>query len=246
MNKSFHYDHIYKLALHTGFENYQAHRIAFASQFVDDNSVPLNWNGYNNYISQTMDILNPSKLYEKVYSKFHYPECGVNAPFKEKLYEGVNPRAVKAGLYPLQNARRLRVTNDLNALGIFLHTYADSFAHHGFSAYWEPWNGFPGALSAIIPNIGHADAKHNPDIEGKIWDDPRNKDEFRQINNVLRFSQASLRCQELLMKVSRKKKVVPLKGKLKNLIPYNKKDILKDFKWWVKFQDEIKRVFDEE
>jgi hypothetical protein len=46
-------------------------------------------------------------------------------------------------------------------IGRWLHTYADSFAHQGFSAYWTDLN--KSKFDTTLPAIGHAQAGHFPD-----------------------------------------------------------------------------------
>ncbi len=52
-------------------------------------------------------------------------------------------------------------------------------------------SGMEGILEALIPNIGHADAKHNPDWPALKWEDDRLSSTHRKIDNKVRFLSAS-------------------------------------------------------
>lgn len=76
-----------------------------------------------------------------------------------------------------ENANRVinaaLVSKDLYRIGIACHGYADTWAHQNFAGYFDPFNSMTGPLSAAIPNIGHAEAGHNPDEVALVWKDKR-------------------------------------------------------------------------
>ncbi len=64
MDIEFHYYITYLIAAKAGFGFDDAYKIAYASQYVDDNDMILEidkgkGSAYRNYISQTMNILKP-------------------------------------------------------------------------------------------------------------------------------------------------------------------------------------------
>jgi hypothetical protein len=90
-----------------------------------------------------------------------------------------------------QNAREL-VTNvmkegDPYKLGIALHIYADTWSHSRFSGFQEPWNNIEKGLSLtkLLPDIGHAELKHTPDIISESWSDKRFKDKVENDKKAL-------------------------------------------------------------
>jgi hypothetical protein len=63
-----------------------------------------------------------------------------------------------------ENLRRASATANLTAIGMALHTYADSYSHSGFCAEWDDRNRRTGS---VLPDIGHADAPElglSPDV----------------------------------------------------------------------------------
>jgi hypothetical protein len=86
-------------------------------------------------------------------------------------------------------------TKNLYRIGICTHSYADTWAHQNFVGYYEYMNGMgkvrKGLIEKLIPNIGHADAKRQPDIPGLIWEDGRLVKGSREIHNKERFVEAA-------------------------------------------------------
>jgi len=80
-------------------------------------------------------------------------------------------------------------TGNLYRIGIAGHGYADTWAHQNFAGYFDPFNSMTGPLSAAIPNIGHAEAGHNPDEVALIWKDTRLIE--KRIDNRKRFLDAA-------------------------------------------------------
>ena len=61
-------------------------------------------------------------------------------------------------------------------IGIALHTLADTWSHQNFSGMQEDWNSvYPwyNVFKSIVPNIGHAEAGHSPDVISENWTDHR-------------------------------------------------------------------------
>jgi len=67
---------------------------------------------------------------------------------------------------------------------------------HCFIGINHKLNGIEGFPNELIPNIGHADAKHNPDWPAHIWEDTRLIKNDRTINNKDRFLKAAKRLYE--------------------------------------------------
>ena len=132
-----------------------------------------------------------------VYAPFHFipAEHNINKSEIKKIKE-------KMGLYnPLttfqdcKNARDLVEesikSKDLYQIGISLHVYADTWSHSRFSGFQEPWNGVEKGISLmkLVPNIGHAELKHKPDIISKSWKDKRFGEKVSNKTKALRASE---------------------------------------------------------
>lgn len=195
MDVEFHYYITYLIAVAAGFDVANAKTIATASQYVDDNDQIVEVDkdlgtAYRNYISQTMNILNPKSSLMRIYPLFHFipgdPDA-TTAHRKDGRMHWLNttPNSVSAQAI----FDRALATRDLYRIGIACHTYADTWAHQNFVGYHEPFNAMSGPLESCLPNIGHADAKHNPDWPGLVWRDKRLREE--RVDNNERFCAAA-------------------------------------------------------
>jgi hypothetical protein len=84
--------------------------------------------------------------------------------------------------------------------GIALHTYADTWSHQNFTGLQQEWNSvYPwyNFFKSIVPNIGHAEAGHSPDVISEIWTDHRIG---TQINNKKRAFEATAEIYKALRK----------------------------------------------
>ena len=200
MDIEFHYYIAYILALRAGFKNDEAYKIAYSSQFVDDNTTEFKISqktadAYSNYISQTSDITKPEKNLMRIYPAFHF------MPGKKEEIEQDSAMRRDGKLHILNtiqdNSNSSAVlkeafnTKDLYRIGIATHMYADTFAHQNFVGYYESCNSMKGLLEKVIPNIGHADAQYAPDWPANIWTDPRLIRKNSEIDNKARFLKAA-------------------------------------------------------
>jgi len=189
MQKDFHYYGIYVLARCAGFNRDDARVIAYSSQYVDDSteSEPIN---VGDFVFDTVRTAHFGlKSYgwdvqKKVYIPFHFlPPFPLrdsqrkfshvtksNSLFAKRLLEEV-----------FQDNSELK----LYRIGIALHTFADTWAHQGFSGrydeendveaihLWENgrWNHlFIENISLdLLPEIGHAEAGYYPDLPFQKW-----------------------------------------------------------------------------
>lgn len=196
MDIEFHYYITYFIALKAGFKPEDAYIIAYSSQYVDDNTVIYKVSqgtadAYNNYISQTMDITKPEKELMRIYPIFHFmPGDKMEIDF-ESAFRRDGKLHVLNTIPANSNARALLKiafeSKDLYRIGIATHTYADTFAHQNFIGYYESFNSMKGLLEKIIPDIGHADAKHTPDWPALVWEDRRLIRKNSTIDNKERF-----------------------------------------------------------
>ncbi len=220
MDIEFHYHSIYIIAKHAGFNEKDSFVIAYSSQYTDDNNtqcvIKTERGEYKNYISQTMDILKPKKELMRIYPCFHF----FPGDFTKKTAMRKDGELHLLNTTPdSKNVRKLLdkalETKNLYRIGIALHTYADSFAHQNFVGYYDCFNGMKGLLQKVLPNIGHADAKTNPDIPGKIWIDKRLSGKYEIVRNTERFLKAAKRIFDYLWELNNKNISSKIKSKKK-------------------------------
>lgn len=209
MQKDFHYFVIRILSEKAGFESKDAQIIAYASQLVDDATdhkpielpvdLQISHPRLNGRIfdpvctaHKGLQFLNDFKkrVQMKIYMSFHFlpPEIYSN----QKKYDYVTKPGSNFAKLLIQNVKNNFENNPKNrvynliALGIAIHTYADTWAHQNFSGrhnhennvvrikIWEEnkWE-FLWKLKQwrnnILPEIGHAKAFTYPDIPYKMW-----------------------------------------------------------------------------
>lgn len=182
MDIEYHYYITFVIALRAGFEKDEAYKIAYSSQYTDDNDTSYKINEgqkdvFENYISQTIDITKPQEERLRIYPLFHFMP---GTP--DEIWQSSPDR--KDGKFHLLNT----IPNNQNAsallsdalrsgnfyrIGTATHMFADTFAHRNFAGFKDEFNAMEGFLQGLLPNIGHADAKYDPDIPNLIWNDAR-------------------------------------------------------------------------
>ncbi|NOX65055.1 MAG: hypothetical protein GXO85_04465 [Chlorobi bacterium] len=188
MEKDFHYYLIYAMAKITKLNNPDI--VAYASQFVDDNNegqfsingeeinfpqrLKANGGYYYPIMTQSLSPISLDPYVQKyVYVPFHFLPGDNNVKIK-----GVgNPLSVTPNS---TNARAIlsKILDSDNPylIGIALHTFADTWSHQNFTGLREEWNSvYPwyNVFKSIVPNIGHAEAGHAPDVISEPWIDYR-------------------------------------------------------------------------
>lgn len=193
MNIEFHYYMTKYLAIMAGFENEEAEIIAYSSQYVDDNKIRFEIERpdgeiYKNYITQTMNILQPKKKLMRVYLLYHFLP-GDPTSYKASRRDGkmhvlmTTPASNHAQEIFFETTK----TESLYALGIASHMLADTLAHQNFVGTYDEINAMKGLWEELMPNIGHADAGHLPDIPNLIWHDCRLIKDNAEIDNKERI-----------------------------------------------------------
>ncbi|MBF8984064.1 hypothetical protein IZY60_10995 [Lutibacter sp. B2] len=209
MNVEFHYYITYLIAARAGFDPKEASIIAYASQYVDDNYRAFEIskgtpNAYNNYISQTMNILKPKKELFLIYLLFHFIPG-------DPMSEGAKRRDGTSHM--LNTTPNSKNANDLfdsaltsknsYRIGIATHSFADTWSHQNFVGCYDEFNSFKGIVERLTPNIGHADAYYVPDLPAVLWSDKRLVGKYMKIYNKQRVLDAARRmCEKLLIYIS--------------------------------------------
>lgn len=197
MDIEFHYYTTYLIALKSGFRREEAEIIATSAQMVDDN-VEINniknkqKENYQTYISQTANILKPQDELFRIYLLFHFvpgDPLTNSAMRKDGMMHSLNTTPNNENV--IKFLKKAFESRNFYRIGIAAHAYADSWAHQNFIGYYSYFNGLGGVLEKVIPNIGHADAKHSPDLVSKIWRDERLLSQNEVIDNNSRFLKAA-------------------------------------------------------
>jgi|WetSurSiteA1Bulk_404760.scaffolds.fasta_scaffold01188_1 hypothetical protein len=193
MQKDFHYDVVYALAKEAGYKEAEAYVIAHSSQYVDDNTdreysvfdshgefyvgfpdeIGKSGNLYFPIITQAVDITALQLSTQRyVFAPFHFLPGDNDVEIKGIKNPLCTTRGCQNAVRLIQDAKKSR---DLYALGIALHTYADTWSHERFSAFHEDWNRvFKGGIfKNLPPNVGHGEVYHQPDEISRSWTDKR-------------------------------------------------------------------------
>ncbi len=197
MDIEFHYYITYLIAARAGLPPADSLTLAWASQYTDDNTLICTVDKglpteYTNYVSQTADILKPRRTLMRIYSLFHFIPGDPQAPTawrKDGAMHWLNTTPDSENANLILDAAL--AAGDLYRIGIACHAYADTWAHQNFVGYASEFNAFAGGplLTAVMPNIGHADAVFCPDEASRRWDDPRLL--HGPIDNRARFLEAA-------------------------------------------------------
>jgi hypothetical protein len=145
-SKDFHFYAVYYLARAAGFPVLQSRYIAWASQYVDDNSATT--------AVSVQDFVFRHERFTKTLRAFHFvsPNMGL-----DPVAPG-NPIAAA-------NLDRAIGTGSLMALGIALHSWADTFAHSTFVGVWNA------AINTRVGRKGTAKIGHLDAPEGGNYPD---------------------------------------------------------------------------
>ncbi len=203
MDLEYHYWITSVIAKRSGFSREETETIGYASQYVDKNDICLEIRDkahpnrkYNNFISQTMNILKPKDKLMRIYPIFHFvpgePDALTARRRDGKMHLlNTTPNSPNANTL-IDAAFKADTDTRLYRIGIASHVYVDSWAHQNFVGWYDNFNdmGFDPK-----PNIGHADAEHHPDWVSHRWVDCRLVEQ--DLNNLHRFLSAS---EELFLK----------------------------------------------
>ncbi len=184
MDLEFHYYITFIAAAHAGFSNEQAQRIAYSSQYVDNNLYthrvfcPLHSTVYENEISATFSPFASQQVNKTLLCHHFLPGNGDD-------YYIVTPNSPLAN----QLLHQALHSKDPYLIGIAAHAYSDTWAHQNFKGFYDSHNAADNFTSNLIPAIGHAQFGIVPDCVAIRWQDPRTG---RYIFNNIRFRDAAL------------------------------------------------------
>jgi len=195
MNAEFHYYITWLIAARAGFPPGDARIVAWSSQYTDDNSTIFTIDRdlpteYGNYISQTLNILKPQQTLLRIYSLFHFipgDPMVASSWRKDGAMHWLNTTPDSENANLVMDA--VLTSGSLYRIGVACHGYADTWAHQNFVGYYHDFNTMTNPLAAAFPNVGHAQATHDPDRAALIWRDERLICE--RIDNKARFLAAA-------------------------------------------------------
>ncbi len=192
MDIEFHYYITYLAAVKAGYPPPKAFQIAYSSQYVDDNSTLVKVAVKSIYFScptQTYGLNHTTNFTNTIYPVYHFLP-GNEQEVASKRIDGQINRLATSPSSTLSNQLMewALAEADPYLIGIASHTFADTWAHQNFTGTFDGFNGFSQWTKHLIPNIGHADALHAPDIPNATWYDSRLQE--ASISNSLRFAQA--------------------------------------------------------
>jgi len=250
MQLDFHYYCIAVLARAAGFNGADALAIAYASQYVDDSTeseqIPLKGEGVSFDPVRTayagLKIVGAVawSAQKRVYIPFHFipprpfrPEAGERFSFMTRPAvggAGAGPTfaemlLAEAAREPLENHRRR-----LCRIGIALHTFADTWAHQGFSGrhngeendvenihVFDPETGewkhlvIENVVLDVLPQIGHAEAGPFPDLPFLRWRyDTRHSPPPVERDNTEIFLEAARAIYQALLEMDKRDPVEPI------------------------------------
>jgi len=192
MQKDFHYYVIYAVAKEAGYKDDEARTIAYASQYVDDNTdreytvsdssgefydrfpdkIGKSCEFYFPILTQAVDITSFKLSVQRyIFAPFHFIPGDNDVEINGKKNPLCTTRGCSNAVTLLQDSLK---SEDLYRIGIALHTYADTWTHERFSAFHEDWNKvYKSVFKGLPPNIGHAEVFHKPDEISVEWTDKR-------------------------------------------------------------------------
>lgn len=248
MQQDFHYNVIRILAEKAGFKPEEAQIIAYASQYVDDATEfsPIKLpEGINFHFERLKDgefdpICSAHKglqflgdfkksVQMKIYFSYHFlpPEI-YNGQEDYNYVTSPNSNFAKALMNKaIDNFDKKENSREYNliALGIAIHTYADTWSHQGFSGrksseennvqeikiwkenQWQELSAVNRFRNRLLPEIGHAEAYHYPDLPYINWEYKKGEKGLKQVtrNNLDVFIDACENIYKYLSKVATNK-----------------------------------------
>ena len=236
MDIEFHYFMTYLVAARAGFNPDEAHTIAYACQYIDDNDLIFEINqdepGYfSNYVSQTINIFKPKKVLLRIYPVFHFiPGDFLNENSRRKdgklhylntTADSENARAV------IRNALE---SGNLYRIGLACHSYSDSWSHQNFLGYFDEFN----VLKGVFLSLGHVAALDRPDRAAVVWNDNRLLESQTTRDNKKIFLEAAGRLFDQLRNFKSP-------GMSEDINRADRENMLADLNWAIGENDQLNR-----
>ena len=228
MEKDFHFFAIYALARSTGFKSDHAHTIAYASQHTDDakyeHALEFENGGRFQQVLTAHKYLDPDSLSKEVcyqiWVPFHFLPGDVGVEFHERMLTRAGSTVAQRLLDDILASHWKSYL--LHRLGIFLHTYADTWSHQNFlglerddlndvkklKVLGETSQSLKeiveklkqDVLEYFAPKLGHTQAGNIPDEPYREWRYENYLGKSFHIFNVERALDAARNCYQALTK----------------------------------------------
>lgn len=211
MRIDFHFYAIYALARAVGFSPDNAHVIAYASQYTDDevkeNTIYFENGGEFEPFITAHRIFDPHTVSEeickKVWIPFHFLPGNLGVG-NEKLLTKANCVIVQEMIKQFLSYNKLDYSRHL--LGIILHAYADTWSHQNFMGIMDGMNrvtklkvnGQNVSIYKIAPPLGHAQTGSTPDEPRLEWEYIDYLEELHHVANYNRALEAAQNCYNIL------------------------------------------------
>ncbi|OPX93787.1 MAG: hypothetical protein A4E58_02851 [Syntrophorhabdus sp. PtaB.Bin006] len=197
MDQEFHFYIMYIVAQRAGYGPDESYTIAYSSQYTDDNTRKYDIsagtaNHFENYISQTIDIMEPQVVLMRIYPVFHFMPGAESDLFVDSARRLDGKLHILNTIPNGSNSRKMMkdalLSGNPYRIGVAAHLHSDSFSHQNFLGFTDCFNSLlPGSLS----NICHAEAFHKPDYVANVWHDKRLVSAFARVDNKRRVLQAA-------------------------------------------------------
>lgn len=227
MDINFHYAAIKAIARHAGFDSAESELVAYASQFVDDaneykalnldrdpevDGIRFDGVEFDPICTAHKDLDYANAVFDRrarlvVYACFHFIPSFSGpgaAKGRQVLKDGdLSRNLVIDAVDTLKGGVQKNRARDLIRLGLALHSYADTWAHQGFSGFWdhenndisnlkiktarnrwESVNPISTFVSYAAPDIGHGEAGSLPDRSDVSWQCEPYKTTEKRSNSV--------------------------------------------------------------
>jgi hypothetical protein len=211
MQMDFHFYTIFALARTVGFSPDNAHVIAYASQYTDDeaseNTISFENGGEFEPIITAHRIFDlgavTERICKKVWIPFHFVPGNLGIG-DERMLTRANSSLTQVMINELLSYDLLPYSRHL--LGIMLHAYGDTWSHQNFMGMVNGMNGASQLrvngediwLYNLAPTLGHAQTGSTPDEPRLDWEYMNYKGEPHQIANYYRATEAAQNCHKVL------------------------------------------------
>jgi hypothetical protein len=230
MEKDFHFFAIYALARSVGFIPEHAHTVAYASQHTDDAMYEQalefeNGGRFQQVLTahKYLDLESLSKdVCYRIWIPFHFLPGDVGVEFYDRMLTRAGSTVAQRLLDDILASQPKPYL--LHRLGIFLHTYGDTWSHQNFlgllrddlndvknlEVTGESWDSLQSiferlkrqVLEYCAPKLGHTQAGTIPDEPYREWRYENFSGKSFHIFNVERALDAARNCYQVLTKFS--------------------------------------------
>lgn len=193
MQIDFHFAATYAIARSAGFDDADAHTVAYAAQYVDDSTTSgfLRFdNGVRFHRQATahppIDLKNvDNDVGAQSWLPFHFLPGNEGLDSRAPLDEGYRRRLIcrpdsfvaRAMMRDVIDAKCKNTDHSLHRLGIAAHVFIDTFAHKGFIGERTHFNDVGGIVTASgatlpkmpVPPVGHGQVSTYPDRPFLHW-----------------------------------------------------------------------------